>query len=745
MKYPYSAHNTPLPGYGTSMVDRINLYLHFRRYFKILAERWLLVLVCATVGLGIGSWQAWSKPDIYQARSVLQVPPKVKMSGGVVGAQIDEDARFSETQITLMKGGAVIARVMQRLQESGGATNRMNRPEYDAVAGRGATYVMTVRGTNFDYCQKFAVAWAQEFIDYKKQMLVNLKSSAEASLHREILQSERELENVRDEIDQFTRKWNIANFSDAGARSRERLERAKSEYLNLQTERKLYEAATAEEVASGGIEAKRPSRARNSKDRTPEEQDEEGYNQSASHPQLKFDLRRLQSLYLEKTNSLRTNHPYMVDLARNVALKQQEIDEALRMADEARSAAVRRLRLREDAYPKLIAGLEEEVFEKNSLENDYERLLKKETRVKEQLEGQNRALQSTARLAVEDEQFNVVESGGGDPMPVAPSRPQIVLSAAGIGLILGIGVLLLLHKLDDRLDNPERIEAALGEPILGQLPEVDKKHYKEGYLLLHRMKSHTMFAESLRGIRSALLLSPEGTSKRMLAVTSAVPGDGKTTFTANFAITLANSGHRTLLVDADLRRGNIHGYFEQPLERGLSEVLEGTLGLSDAIRETAIKNLSLMVAGARPGNPSELLIGAATKDLVMELRRQFDYVVFDCPPLTAIDDTFSVAAFLDGLFFVVRAGKTSMRFAKMGINTIQQRGAPIIGLIVNGVPIDNPYYYYTTYYYASYYQRPLTPDEGAYGPTPGLSGPEGEAIAGPVGSAPAKSGSDSRS
>jgi len=121
-----------------------------------------------------------------------------------------------------------------------------------------------------------------------------------------------------------------------------------------------------------------------------------------------------------------------------------------------------------------------------------------------------------------------------------------------------------------------------------------------------------------------------------------------------------------------------------------------------------------MRAGERPSNPSELLIGPATKDLIMELRRQFDYVIFDCPPLTAIDDTFSIAAYLDGLFFVVRAGKTSMRFAKMGINTIHQRGAPILGLIVNGVSIDNPYYYYTTYYYSSYYHRPLSPDENAF-------------------------------
>ena len=715
MKYPYSSYNTPLPGYGTSMVDRINLYLHFRRYFKILAERWLLVVICTVLGIGIGVWQALAKPDIFQARSQLSVPPKVKVNQAGQSAQFDEDSRATESQIAIMKGPAVITRVMQRLQESGGATNRVVRPEYDAVGGRGGTYIMTTRGTNFDHCQKFAAAWAQEFIDYKKQMLLNLKNSAEATLTRDILGSQRQLENARDELDQFKRKWNIADFKDAGARARERLERAKSEHQSYETQRKLYEAATAEDVASGATESKRAIRPRTPKDRSDEEQDDDNLRRSAMYPALKLELRKLQAMYADKAESLRTNHPYMQDLARNVALKQQDIDESLRLADDLRKSQVKSLRMQEDAYPKLIKDYEDEVYDKTSQENEYERLLKTEIRVKEQLENQLRALDSTSRISVEDEQFTVLESGGGDAIPVAPSRPAIIATAAGLGFLVGFGLLMLLHKLDDRLDDPQRIEEALGEPILGQLPEVEKKHFKEGYLLLSRMKSHTMFAESLRGIRSALLLSPEGTSKRLIAVTSAVPGDGKTTFTANFAITLANAGHKTLLIDADLRRGNVHGYFEQPLEGGLAEVLEGKMGLAEAIRETQIKNLWLMRAGARPGNPSELLIGAATKDLVMELRRQYDYVIFDCPPLTAIDDTFSIAAYLDGLFFVVRAGKTSMRFAKMGINTIQQRGAPIIGLIVNGVPIDNPYYYYTTYYYASYYHRPLTPDEGQYG------------------------------
>jgi len=711
MKYPYSTYSAALPGYGTSLVDRINLYLHFRKYLKILGERWLLILICTLLGLGIALFQAFNKPDIYRAQSVLQVTPKVSV-GIIGGAQIDEDSRMAENQITMMKSGAVILRVMAKLQEGSGTTNKLIRPAYEAFAGRGNTYVMEAKGTNLDLCQRFVTAWAEEFIDYKKQQRVFIKRQAEAATQREILNFERELATAQEDLEQFKRQWNITDFKDAGMRARERQEAAKTAYFQLVTRRKLWENATREDLATRGVAD--ATGDPNAKSTRSEKDREEDAIRSQSYANLRFEIRKSESIYAEKLATLRTNHPFMRDLSRSIALRYKELEEVLNMIDESRLAQVRALKIEEDAYPDLIREIEDEVLDKNTLETEFASRLKKEANIIAQLDNLNRQLTSMGRISTDEEQFTVLERGQGEPTPISPNRPNIVIGGVGMGFLIGLGLMFLLHKLDDRLDNPEHIEEALEEPILGQLPEVDKKHYKEGYLLLTRMKSHTMFAESLRGIRSALLLSPEGTAKRLLAVTSSVPGDGKTTFTTNFSVTLANSGHRTLLVDADLRRGNVHGYFEQVLEGGLAEVLEGTLEVSKAIHETPVKNLFFMRAGKRPSNPSELLIGPGTKELIMELRRQFDYVIFDCPPLTAIDDTFSIAAYLDGLFFVVRAGKTSMRFAKMGLNTIHQRGAPILGLIINGVPVDNPYYYYTSYYYASYYHRPLSPDENAF-------------------------------
>jgi len=713
MKYPYSSYNTPLPGYGTSLVDRINLYLHFRRYFKLISERWLLLAICAAAGLGLGLWVAYNKPDVYQARSVLTLPARVVTSGR--NTRIDEDTmKFTETQMALMESGPVMQKVMAKLQEGRENTNKLARPDLvKAGAGRGNTFVLTVESTNQAYAQNFAQAWADEFIAYKKQQKLGAISVSENSASKQIMEAERRLAQDRDQLVEFKRQHNIASAKDAGMAAKEQLQRYKDQYQDMENQIKVFENATREMVAAGALDKKGVEPKANRTGSTdPVEAAEDvqvsrfdGFSQYST---FKFELNRLEAKRVQWLRTLKEKHPQMVAMDAQIEIKKKDIQQALVSADQYREAQLLNLKQRAAGFPALIEDLKNQVFESTTTENEYEALVNKEQSDKADLDRMQRMLADVKQIGVDDEQFSVLDYNASDSMtPVRPKRWIIVLSGLLIGTGVGVGILFLLNRLDDRLESPEDIEEKLEEPILGQLPEVEKKHYKEGYLLLTRMKTHTMFAESLRGVRSALLLSPEGTSKRMLAVTSAVPGDGKTTFTTNFAVTLALAGNRTLLIDADLRRGNIHGYFEQPLEGGLAEVLQGKLPLKDSIRETGIQNLWFMRAGERPANPSELLIGSGTKELIMQLRQEYDYVVFDCPPLTAIDDTFSIAAYLDGLFFVVRAGRTSIRFARMGLNTVRQRGAPILGLIVNGVPIDNPYYYYTTYYYASYYHRPI--------------------------------------
>ncbi len=720
MKGSYGSYGSSVPGYGTSLVDRINLYLHFRRYFKLLRDRWLLLLIFTSIGLGIGVWMAVTKPDQYQSQAILARATRMQVQTG-----FEETSATVETLLELMKTEAVVQRVLDRLQQTRENTNALVRPEIIARQGRGNMFFMLVNSTNFAYTQDFVKAWALEFVDFQKQQRRGMVGTTRAQIERQILEYERKLEQQQQALDDFRRKQNITSVQDAGVAAQARLERTMGEYENLKNELKLYENAKLETLASQGLGgAGGTGRGNRGVTRGPaEDSDDSGGTTSGGnvsmagnsrYSEIRKTIRNLELDLESKLKELKEKHPYVIRQREFLSRLQEDLKFELQLVEEARRGQIEGLNHRLLGYPKLIEDIRAEIFESADLRNQLIRLEGDEKNVRENLDGLKRQLEAMGRIGMDEEEFTIVQAGIGSATPVGPDRPRLILTGAGAGLGLAVAIMFLLHRLDDRVENPEEIEAKLEEPILGQIPEVDKRHNTEGYLLLTRMKPHTMFAEALRGIRSALLLGPDGASKRMLAVTSAVPGDGKTTFTTNFAATLAASGNRTLLIDADLRRGNIHNYFEQPLEGGLSEVLDGRMGVDEAIHDTQVNNLWLMRAGERPSNPSELLLGARTKSLIEELRGRFDYVVFDCPPLTAIDDTFSIAAYLDGLLFVVRAGRTSIRFARLAINTIRQRGAPLVGLVVNGVPIDNPYYYYTTYYYASYYHKPLAPTDAVY-------------------------------
>jgi polysaccharide biosynthesis transport protein len=727
MKNSYAPYSAPLPSYGTSLVDRINIYLHFRRYFRIISERWVLLTIFALTGCAIGVWRAYSKPDQFQSTSRLYSTPRI-VPLSQSGPTVQEEQGSTEALVAVMNSEPVLQRVMIKLQESNGRNGRLTRPSTKAES-KGATFLLSVTATNFEDARQFAVAWVHEFVEFHKSMRKQKIDAGSVQITQQLISFGQKLESAQQELEEFQKVNNIASLADAGLAAQKRLEFYQEDYERLKTDLRFYQTAKPEELASGGVKTsgatQRPrNRSGGASRGAAVESDSDDtdladqFSADSQYRPLTKKMSQIEKELEERGKTLKEKHPYILSLRRQLGELEAERRTDLELVEKARLAQIKALETRIGRYPPLIEELKTEVFDLGSKRQELERLQKNVQDINSTLDDLHRQQLAVSRIGADEDEFTILEEGSGDPRKVGPDRPKIIAAGAGIGLAAAAALVFLLHRLDDRLESPEDIEAKLEEPILGQIPEVDKRRYTEGYLLLTRMKAHTMFAEALRGVRSALLLSPEGANKRMLAVTSAVPGDGKTTFTTNFAITLANSGAKTLLVDGDLRRGNIHSYFEQPAEGGLSEVLLGKLPMRQAVRETGIKNLFLMRAGDRPSNPSELLIGPATKELIRDLRAEFDYVIFDCPPLTAIDDTFSIAAYLDGILFVVRAGSTSIRFAKMGINTIHQRGAPFIGLIVNGVPIDNPYYYYTTYYYASYYHRPLAPDDNIYPDSP---------------------------
>jgi uncharacterized protein involved in exopolysaccharide biosynthesis len=170
MKTPFSSYSAPLPGYGTSLIDRINIYLHFRRYFKVITERWLLLATFTVAGTGIGVWLAVTKPSTYRSVSTLSTPQKITVGGS---GGIQEGPTTAESVLNLMIQEVVIQRTLGKLQEGRENTNKLVRPQLDARQGPGGTFLMSVTSTNWDYAQQFAAAWAHEFTDFAKQQRKN--------------------------------------------------------------------------------------------------------------------------------------------------------------------------------------------------------------------------------------------------------------------------------------------------------------------------------------------------------------------------------------------------------------------------------------------------------------------------------------------------------------------------------------------------------------------------------------------
>jgi succinoglycan biosynthesis transport protein ExoP len=280
-------------------------------------------------------------------------------------------------------------------------------------------------------------------------------------------------------------------------------------------------------------------------------------------------------------------------------------------------------------------------------------------------------------------------------LPIDPSKPNkkvTVLLGTLIGLLAGLGLALLFENSDSRLHSTEDIRAAAGLPILGRIPTATTKHQQHPLLL-----SATGFSieyEAYRGLRTNLLaLGSEGKLKT-LAVTSADRGEGKSTIIANLALTFAKAGRQVLLIDADLRIPMLHKMFVLPNEAGLSQILDGEVAWTDAVRNVSVPNLNVITSGLPPDNPTELLGSTRMQELLGQALSQFDLVLIDTPCLLSVTDAAVLSSVVGGMLLVINRGKTHREEVHAALGQLADVKANIIGVIVNRAERSRKYYYY---------------------------------------------------
>ncbi len=309
-------------------------------------------------------------------------------------------------------------------------------------------------------------------------------------------------------------------------------------------------------------------------------------------------------------------------------------------------------------------------------------------------------------------------------IPYAPKKTQIVSIAAVIALLLGIMLSLLLDRISNTINTAGEVEGRLGLPMLGYLQKmqgVGKKSMKSEMAFLN--DSQSLFSESIRTIRTSVLMSALDSPKKVIVITSSVPEEGKTTVSFNLACALAQV-KRVLLVDADLRRPKIGRLIGRDKDSpGLSHLVSGVAPVSDCVYQHEQGGFHILPAGFIPPNPLEMISSTKFLEVLEKLKEAFDVVLIDSPPVQLVSDAVVLSQSANTVIYVVKADSTPYQLARNGIKRLNMSNAPLLGVVLNQLDLERAEKYYGEYSgysryrgYKGYY---------AYGYGPG-SKPTGE-------------------
>lgn len=370
-----------------------------------------------------------------------------------------------------------------------------------------------------------------------------------------------------------------------------------------------------------------------------------------------------------------------------------------------------------------VAELQEQAIALGGKELQYTQLMREKENAERIYQLINNRSEDTT-LSTELSQINNVRVLDPALKPVVPIRPRVKLNLAlaiVIGLLGGIGLAFLLEALDTSVKTQEDVEKGLGLAFLGIIPTFAgetssrrrrRRHRKHRAPALHEGKHPDLFchdnpkssaAECCRSIRTNILfMSPDRPPRRLL-VTSASPQEGKTTVAISLAITMAQSGSRVLIVDSDMRRPRVHTAFGLENEDGLSTAILGMRKVEELVRPTPVPGLDILTCGPIPPNPAELIHTERFKEVVAQLERLYDRVVFDSPPIIAVTDPVILSRHVDGVVIVVKSMVTNRRAAKFAVKQMRDVGGNLLGAVLNDLDLENREYgYYHYYYYRKY-------------------------------------------
>ena len=712
-----------------------------RKYFYIIAKRLWLLLLCFMTSIVIMLVMMARQVPEYQATAKIQLTRSVGLPANLQQRDVETIlGDYAQTQRSVILSREVMQRARDRMnvtpQEFGEKYLSLSvQPIWET-----AILTISVNGLEPAFCADYANAIADAYVQYKSEERSGSSQNTVDNLSRQAGGLADKIAAMEGELLAFVRENSVVGIRERGnvaATLLAQLSRQSSEY---RTQRMLLEAQqpllaqASDEVVLATLEYGLPSPVSVASAAAAVKEGEmpaDGVESLIEHGVVappRWDILKRETAILEAQlvsyrKKYKDEHPLIQETVQKLQQNEDAVKVEIQFALKQYYSQLEALNIKEKAARRVESEWEDQALEIDRKQKEYDGLQRNLTR----LQGLydlifNRLQEVDISAGIQMESVRILERAITPGGPLKPRNLQSLFLAALIGLALGIGLIFALEFMDDSIRYPEDVPRSLGMSCLGLVPTAHWKQEGDTSYWVGNVDMSSGFAEAYRNIRSALLLSPTGKSFKVLAITSAVPKEGKTTTSANLATSFAQTGHRVLLVDVDLHRGGLHRVFGLQAGRGLTEILTGNSTFDQVVQPTSVEGLDLVGTGAFPDNPAELVLRREMKEFLAEVSKKYDLVVLDSPPLLAVSESTVIASQADSVLMVVWSGRTSRKLVHASIRQLLSRGANLVGCVLNNLDLTrmgsygaSGYYHYYGYDYR-YEEEPPSASSGTGNP-----------------------------
>lgn len=678
--------NEPIPFQaGDRATGAAQFFSRMQRYKSLLKRRWWVLLITLGIAVGAQTYRASKTPLTYVSKAQMIVGNR---GPSLTESATSSDENFVGTTIALLKGNLISSRAREAI-----ASEQPDLPQRPvtlemSLVPKTSIFLLQARGEYPKFTQAYLNASMDEFLKYLKEIRGKTSADTMRAVTEQMNEAQKRVDEGRAEMVRFQNNHNVSFVEEDAKSTALRLNTLQNDLAQLKRNYRLLESVNnvpalprANEKSEGGVaEVREQDRAR---------------QQLA---QLEQQKREMEKVFKPK-------HPKMVKLEEQIA-SQSNLLQVLQ------TLSAEQLQQRREDLNKQIAAVQSDIEKEEQKTREASARLAEYETIRAKIEDAKKLYSRISSMlekvkiegGVPVESISILEPASVAKADNSGFTKNIIIGCF-IGIVFGIGLLFLLDRFDDRPVSYTELQEHFDEMILGQIPEDSTRSRDRKLLPLTANDTRYAYAEAHRNLRSSLIfMAIEGARPRTIVITSAVPGEGKSTVAVNLAITMALSGSRVLLIDADMRKGTVHEYFEVADKPGLADVLTGEKSWTDVVQQTHVANLSILPRGHFPSNPGELLLTGADA-LLREVHPQFDFVLFDSAPVLAADDTASLAPKVDGTLFVIRASYTSARLARTALELLYQRQVNVMGIVFNSVETNSREYYY--FKYPEYYSKGL--------------------------------------